>query len=201
VKPKIVQQTGDALLRAHRVQKRHKYEKNEKNKEIAMIGLQTKVTPITHQKDVRPTVERLLTELNERHVNAIQVGSGFVLCGILSVDLNVAARTPLDARSYIPLPDFLQRKRCIVNVKNDDNRYFGYALLAPLHPEHYHKHSGRAGKCDGYFAQYGLDSINYPVKIEDLESLERQVHIPFNVFAFLDDEGERAQTHLHESHL
>ena len=189
-KPKIVQQTGGALERARRAEKRRKYEKNEKNKEVATIGLSTKLIPITHEKDVRPTVERLLAELHERQSNSIQQGSGFVLRGILSADLNVAKHTPLDGSSYIPLPDFLQRKQCIVNVKNKDNRCFGYALLAALHPVHYHQHPDRASAYDGYFVQHGLDSISYPVKIEDLESVERQIKIPFNVFTFFDDEGK-----------
>ena len=61
------------------------------DKNIATIGLATNFTPITDRRSARPTIERLLAELRERHINAIQNGSGFILRAILSADLNVAS--------------------------------------------------------------------------------------------------------------
>ena len=189
-KPSLVEQTGGALERSRKAAQRRKYERNEDDKNVATIGLTTKLTPITHRSDVRRTVERLLAELRERHVNSIQNGSGFVLRAIVSADISIAKHTPLDGSSYLPLPDFLARKRCIVNIQNKDNRCFGYAILAASVRLHTANHAYRAAPYDKYFEQYGLDKVNYPVKIEDLEAIERQLNIPFNVFTFFDDEGK-----------
>jgi hypothetical protein len=189
-KPPVVQQAGGALERARRAAIRRKYEETEKDKNVATIGLSTKLTPLTNINDVRPIVERLLGELRQRHIDSIQNGSGFILHAIISADLNIAKHTPLDGRSFIPLPDFLERKHCIINVKNKDNRCFGYALLAALHSPAHGQHPGRAALYNRYFAQYGLDNIEYPVKLEDLEAIERQIDIPFNVYTFFDDEGK-----------
>ena len=122
-KPPVVQQSGGALERARRAAKRRKHEEKEKDKNVATIGLTTKLTPITDRANVRPTIERLLAELRERHINAIQLGSGFMLRAILSADLSISKHTPLAGGSYIPLPDLLQRKHCVVNVQNKDNRF------------------------------------------------------------------------------
>ena len=167
-KPPVVQQSGGALERARRAAKRRKYEEKEKDKNVATIGLTTKLTPITDRTNVRPTIERLLAELRERHINAIQLGSGFILRAIVSADLNISKHTPLAGGSYIPLPDFLERKHCIVNVQNKDNRCFGYALLAALLRVEHGSIPKEQRHTIRYFAQYGLDSLNYPVKIDDL---------------------------------
>jgi hypothetical protein len=189
-KPNVVSQTGGALERRRRAAKRRKYEKTEADPTVATIGLTTKLTPITSRVDVRPTVERLLAELRERHINAIQLGSGFMLRAIVSADLCVAKHTPLDGSSYIPLPDFLERKHCIINVKNKDRRCFGYALLAARLCVEHTKHPQRSAQYDPYFEQYGLDNISYPMKIEDLEAFEQETNIAVNVFTFFDDEGK-----------
>ena len=157
---------------------------------MATIGLTTKLTPITNCVDVRPMVERLLAELRERHVNSIQQGSGFMLRTIVSADMNVAKHVPLGGSSYIPLQEFLLRKRCIVNVQNKDNRCFGYAILAALLRAGYGNHPDRAAQYDPYFGRYGLDALEYPVKIDDLDEVEHRIGIGLNVFTYFDDEGK-----------
>jgi hypothetical protein len=36
---------------------------------------------------------------------------------------------PLNTRSWKPLPKFIANKKAIINIKNTDNRCFGYAIL------------------------------------------------------------------------
>jgi hypothetical protein len=158
-KPQLVNQSGGALERARRAAKRRKYEEKEMDKSIATIGLATKLTPITDRRSARPTIERLLVQLRERNINAIQNGSGFVLRTILSADLNIAYHTPLSGSSYIPRPDFLQRKQCIINARNKANRCYGYPILAALLQHNIQGNRPRAAHYDAYFAQYGLEGM------------------------------------------
>ena len=133
-------------------------------------------------------IERTLADLRQRHIDAIQLGSGFIMRAIVSTDLLIGKHTPLAGTSSIPLPEFLARKHCIVNVQNNDQRCFGYAILASqlrveANPE-------RPTQYDQFFTVYGLDTVQYPVQIKDLEAVERQIGIPFNVYTFFDDEGK-----------
>jgi len=41
---------------------------------------------------------------------------------------------PLEASSYIELPDYLKRKHCIVNVVNSDDACLKWAVLSCLYP-------------------------------------------------------------------
>jgi hypothetical protein len=187
-KPNIVPQTGGALERARRMAKRRKYEQHERDKKIATIGLTSKLTVIHGVADVHRVIERTLADLRQRHIDAIQLGSGFIMRAIVSTDLLIGRHTPLAGNGVIPLPEFLARKRCIINVQNNDQRCFGYAILASqlrveIHPE-------RAVQYDQFFTLYGLDAVQYPVQIEDLEAVERQIGIPFNVYTYFDDQGK-----------
>ena len=74
-KPPVIEQSGGALQRARRAARRRRYEEEENDKNVATIGLTTKLTPITDRVNVRSTIELLVAELRERHINAIQLGS------------------------------------------------------------------------------------------------------------------------------
>ena len=41
---------------------------------------------------------------------------------------------PLGGSSYIPLPKFLAAKKAIINLKNDDDEYFKWAITRALNP-------------------------------------------------------------------
>ena len=193
-KPEIVKQEGGALERARKMAKRREYELYENAKDVASIGLVTKLRPITHINQVANMVDQMLEDLRTRHIDKMQNGSGFMIRAIVQTVLKVAQHTPLAGSSYLPLPIFLQRKQrnsVFVNVQNQDTRCFGYSILASIkdiaadeHPERIKHYPERD------FVLYGLDKLQYPIKIEDLEVVEREIDIAVNVFTFFDDEGK-----------
>ena len=61
----------------------------------------------------------------------IRKESGFVLTEIIKCDLFILKYNPIGS-GYVPLPKFFANKKAIVNVRNSDNRCFGYAVLSAL---------------------------------------------------------------------
>ena len=90
-------------------------------------------------------------------------------------------------RGYRQLPPLLSRKRCIVNVQNQDNRCFGYAVIGAL--ENITKNANQPVKYVNLFPLYGLDALQYPVDVEDIAAIEDRLQLNFNVFSFYDDDG------------
>ena len=48
--------------------------------------------------------------------------------------LNVATYNPIYGRSYIKTPKAIKGKRAVINVVNEDNQCFKWAVLSALHP-------------------------------------------------------------------
>ena len=92
------------------------------------------------------------------------------------------------------LPAFLEHKNCIINVKNIDERCFGYAVLSSFHPSSMHANDPQS--YNGRFSLRGLDKIHYPVAIRDIPDIEKQLEIGINVYSFNDD-SVRARYPLH----
>jgi hypothetical protein len=112
----------------------------------------------------------LLAELPERHINAIQNGSGLVLRSTLCADLNVAEFTSLSGGSHVPLPDFAERKQRIIHIKSGECRCLGYSVLATLLQNQPQRNRQRAAHYHAYFAQCRVEKLGYKTKHRALPS-------------------------------
>ena len=73
---------------------------------------------------------RILTDLvREFHAKFIRDKSGLRLTRVLQFTLKIVKYAPLEKRSWQPLPEFLIKKKVIINIQNDEKRCFRYALL------------------------------------------------------------------------
>ena len=50
------------------------------------------------------------------------------------LDLHIVKYEPLGGSSYIPLPGFLAAKKAIINLKNEDEECFKWAITRALNP-------------------------------------------------------------------
>ena len=50
------------------------------------------------------------------------------------LDLHTVKYVPLSGSSYIPLSKFLAAKKAIINLKNEDDEYFKWAITRALNP-------------------------------------------------------------------
>lgn len=84
--------------------------------------------------DFETDLESFFTEVaeigtsNKMHEMQLR-GSGFSLTEIIELNIQVSQFDPIVGSSYIPLPQELQAKRAIINVKNNDNKCFMYAIF------------------------------------------------------------------------
>ena len=61
-------------------------------------------------------------------------GSNWRFHSVLSLDLHTVKYVALDGSSYIPLPKFLPAKKAIINLKNEDDECFKWAITRALNP-------------------------------------------------------------------
>ena len=163
--------------------------------------LRTKLVTVLRTSSITQTIHTLLEALRSRHVAFMRESSGLRLESVTTFEVQVCKVEYMTytGRAYAALPTFLSNKQAVVNVLNKDNRCFGYALLSALHPAT--THVSRTNNYDRFFAQHpAINGLDYPIQIDQLEEVERQLNIPFNVYSFYDDEG-RARYPLYISRV
>jgi len=53
---------------------------------------------------------------------------------MVNLTLNINELNPMRGSSWIPLPPLIEYKHACINVKNDDNKCFRWAVLSALYP-------------------------------------------------------------------
>lgn len=119
-------------------------------------------------------------------------GSGVVLTKIIELNVQISKFEPFAGSSYIPLPEYLQNKKAIINVENYDQMCFKYAVLSALHPKVKNGQNPEAYK--RFEEELDFTGISFPVKLADIAKFERQNEkLAINVYMF--DEGMKKIRH------
>jgi len=113
-------------------------------------------------------------------------GSGFVLDRIKNCVIVITQFRPLARSTYIPTPPSIERKKAVINVKNNDERCFEWAILSGLYPP-------KSNPLNGYsYTKYrdtlNFDGISFPVHLKYIPKLQKQnPQISVNVISLDDD--------------
>ena len=77
-----------------------------------------------------------------------------------------------------------------MNIKNEDDSCFGYAIAAALHFQESNYNLNCPELYLQFFEQHGLNGIDIPVSPLDISQLEERLNLSINVFSYLDDIGK-----------
>ena len=137
--------------------------------------------------DVKVILSRMLREIMEKLADYQRNGSGWYFKEVISLEIHTVDYKTLKGESYIPLPDFLMRKKGIINMENKDNKCFLWSVLRYLRPEQ--SHGERLTDLIKYENVLNFKGIDFPVKVKDITKFENQnPDLPgINVFSINDN--------------
>ena len=114
-------------------------------------------------------------------------GSGWYFKEIISLEIHIVDYKPVKGGSYISLPEFIQKKNAIINIKNKDDKCFLWSVLRYLHPVL--KNGERINDLKKYENDLNFKQINFPVQVKDITKFENQnPNLPgINIFSVNDN--------------
>ena len=135
-------------------------------------------------------VKKILTEVIRAIIEKITIyqqnGSGWYFKEIVHLEIHTVDFTPMRGSSYIRLPDWITKKKAILNIKNKD-KCFPWCVLRYLHPK------GKNAELLTDLKQ-NENSLNtkgkkFPVRVKDISKFEKlNPDIPgINVFSVNDN--------------
>ena len=113
----------------------------------------------------------------EEEIQKVQdaVGSGWQFKQVEKMVLHTTRWDPINAGSYIDLPEALKNKTAIINMKNQDEKCFMWSVLRALNPKDIHPErvdKDLKSKQD----TINMKGIRYPVNFRDIDRFESQNH-------------------------
>ena len=119
-------------------------------------------------------------------------GSGWSLCKIVQLQINLNKYSPICGSSFVTLPSSIKCKNAIVNVFNDDQKCFQWSILSGIHyncithnrefVETYKKqcHCGQS---------INFENCSFPMELKEIQKFEKENKISVNVFG-LNEKNE-----------
>ena len=137
--------------------------------------------------DVKVILSQMLREILIKLAYYQKKGSGWYFKEVISFEIHTVDYKPITGSSYIPLPNFIMRKKAIINMENKHDKCFLWSILRYLHPRE--KHSTRINDLREYENDLNFKGIEFPVKVKDIQKFENQnPDIPgINVFSINDN--------------
>lgn len=124
-----------------------------------------------------------IKESNKRILDLVdqftENGSNWRVNKVESLYVNCAVYKPLRGSSYVELPPWIKNSKSCINVKNNDNKCFSYAILSCLYPAK--SHSDRVSNHVKNLDKLNMKDIEYPVKACSYAKFEKQNDISINV--------------------
>ena len=103
-----------------------------KDNEYADKAFNSRMTPVYMLSEMDTIVQEMVSHMAQQVDNPRLRDSKFTFDRILYMDINIHRLNLTRGASYIKLPDWLSKKKAIINQKNLDNKCFKWAVIAGL---------------------------------------------------------------------
>ena len=129
----------------------------------------------------------IVTAMIEHVAQQIEIpalrNSKFVFDRVLHMDIDFHRLNLMRGSSYVPLPDWLMKKKAIINPKNSNMECFKWAVIAAMKWEEIGNNPERVSKLRRYEGDFDWSDIEFPVSFRDINKFERNNEIGVNILA------------------
>ena len=101
---------------------------------VKEAAFHSKTEVILESTDCKELFSKMKETVLESLAKFQRQGSNWRFHSVLRLDLHIVKYVPLGGSSYIPLPKFLEAKKAIINLKNEDDECFKWAITRTLNP-------------------------------------------------------------------
>ena len=97
-------------------------------------GQSSKQESVYSTTDVDEVYDRMRDKIVESFAIFLKNGSGWRLKKVVKLTITMSRLNPLRGSSHIPLPKKIGNRKALINMKNDDDKCFKYAVTRVLNP-------------------------------------------------------------------
>ena len=136
--------------------------------------------------DIDELVNKMIAHKLEQIANPALRDSGFVFEEVIGTNIDFHRLNLTRGSNYLPLPEWISRKKVIINPKNEDVECSKWAVIAADRWEEIDKHPERISKLRKFEEEYDWTDVEFPFTIRSIDKFERKNEISVNVLAVED---------------
>ena len=152
---------------------------DEEGQERVELAFNSLMTSVYRGSETDQIVDGMIANMKFQIENPALLNSRFVFDEFLYLDVNQLNLTR--GSSYLPLPDWLVRKKAIINPHNNDEQCFNWSVIAAEKVGM--KDPQRVSNLRKFKDNYDWSGLEFPVSIKDIGKFETRNNISVNVLA------------------
>ena len=131
--------------------------------------------------NVRDEYTIICDRVLENFANFQRRGSGWQLHSIEGLEIFIMKFDPVQGRSYAPFPKCVVKKKAEINMENNDDQCFKWAVTRALHPVD--RDAERISKILGKQSEdYNWNGLEFPVKIKDINTYSKRITVSTSTY-------------------
>ena len=154
---------------------------DEEDQERIELAFNSLMMSVYRGSEPDQIVDGMITNMKFQIKNPALLNSRFVFDEFLYLDVNFHQLSLTRGSSHLPLPDWLGRKKAIVNPHNDDEECFKWLVIAAENTGM--KDPQRVSNLRKFTDNYDWSGLAFPVSIKDIGKFETRNNISVNVLA------------------
>ena len=171
---------------------------DEEGQERVELAFNSLMMSVYRGSETDQIVHGMIDNMKFQIENPVLLNSRFVFDEFLYLDVSFHQLNVTRGSSYLPLPDWLGRKKAIVNPHNDDEECFKWSVIAAEKVGM--KDPQRVSNLRKFKDNYDWSGLEFPVSIKDIGKFETRNDISVNMLAvegrditFTRKAGERVE--------
>ena len=152
-----------------------------KDNEIVELAFNSRMTDFFKGSDFGRLIDGMINHMTEQIENPALMNSRFVFDRVLFLDVNFHRLNLNRGSSYIPLPEFIARKKAVINPQNEDNECFKWAVIESLHNLEIKKDHNRIFNLRKFECNYDWSDLSFPTSLKEIRKFELANGILINV--------------------
>ena len=151
--------------------------------EQVSLAFNSRMMTVYNLNDKSEIVTVMIEHMAQQIESPALRNSKFVFDRVLHMDIDFHRLNLTRGSSYVPLPDWLMKKKAIINPKNSDMECFKWAVIAAMNWEEIGNNPERVSKLRRYERDFDWSGLEFPVSFKDINKFERNNEIGVNILA------------------
>ena len=154
---------------------------DEEGQERVELAFNSLMTSVYRGFEPDQIVDGMIANMKFQIENPVLLNSRVIFDEFLYLDIKFHQLNLMRGSSYLPLPDWLVRKKAIVNPHNDDEECFKWSVITAENIGM--KDPQRVSNLRKFTDNYDWSGLEFPVSIKDIGKSETRNNISVNVLA------------------
>ena len=154
--------------------------------ELVKLVFNSRMLNVYNLSNMDEIVDEMIKHMKEQIKNPALLNSRFVFNEVLYIDVDFHQLNLTTGSSYLPLPDWLMKKKATINPCNEDQECFKWAVIAASRWEDIDNNPQRISKLARFQSDFDWSGIRFPVSVKDIKKFEIKNQISINLLLIED---------------